>query len=175
MLIRDSDKKIIGEMRPLVPNDLDEMVIIEEIAAARNFYIGCFLTQTTSDVESTKAFLREYLTSDSKFLFLIFEIDSDREPKRFFGHIGYEHLSGQSTEIVSVMKIPSNRLTMKMEWPLRILLKHLRRNKSDSRICLRVLKTNEKAISLYKKCGFSTSIDEKFSRHTEMILTSLNY
>jgi hypothetical protein len=161
----------IGELRPLSHKDLECEELLAILAFSRNSYTGSFFTDSMSDANTTRNFLQDCLRSDTKFLFLIYVYDKASSDSRFYGHLGYEIINDQEIEIINVMKVPNIDSDFKMHQPLGALLSYLETYFPKSQLFLKVLKSNDRAISMYFMCGFKTSTQESTNRVMKMILS----
>ncbi len=160
MIIRiiDQDQNQIGFLREIDQRDLDDISLLKLLADSRNTYNAHFFTKSESTIETTREFLRTFIATKSKFLYFIFTFDEFSKLPTFQGHLGYEKINANKIEVINVMKIPNSN--QPMEIALNTLLLFLRESEKSQCIFLRVLKNNNRAISLYKRCGFIETFNE---------------
>lgn len=156
--LKDGEQDQIGFLRKIDQQDLENTSLLNLLADNRNIYNSHFFTQSKSTVETTREFLKSFIDSNSKFLYLIFVFEKDSDLPTLYGHLGYEIIDLENIEVINVMKISGRKLPM--EIPLNHLVTFLKDMRDSQRIFLRVLNNNGRAISLYKKCGFVEVFDE---------------
>lgn len=160
----------IGVLRPLSHEDLENQELLEILAMSRNSYRGSFFTDTVSDVNTTRNFLLDCLSSRTRFIFLIYVYKAAFNISNFYGHLGYEIINNQRIELINVMRVPHIESEVKMQQPLSALLFHLRKNFPNSQLFLKVLKSNERAIAMYSRCGFKMFDQESTDNVITMIM-----
>jgi hypothetical protein len=161
---------VIGELRLLQLEDLENRELLELLAVSRNHYKGSFLTTSISDANTTKKFLLDILESRTKFIFLIYIFRTSSKDAYLYGHLGYEIIDNHRVEVINVMKIPDRNSNVQMLQPLSTLISFLQRTFSESQIFLKVLTSNIRAMTLYSSCGFKVSIKESTDEVSVMIL-----
>ena len=168
--IKSPTSDAIGELRPVQLEDIENGKLLELLAMSRNHYKGSFLTSSTSDANTTKKFLEDILKSKSKFIFLIYIYKTSAKDAYVFGHLGYEIIDNYRVEVTNVMRLPEIDSNVRMLQPLNTLISHLLGAFPESQIFVKVLRSNERAISLYSLCGFKVSIKESTDKVFVMIL-----
>lgn len=163
--LKDGEQDQIGFLRKIDQQDLENTSLLNLLADNRNIYNSYFFTQSKSTMESTRDFLKSFIHSKTKFLYLIFVFENDSDVPTIQGHLGYEIKDLENIEVINVMKLSGRKLPM--EIPLNQLVTFLKDNGNIQRIFLRVLRDNGRAISLYKKCGFV----EVFNEIDELCMT----
>lgn len=168
--IKGPTSNTIGELRPLQLEDIENRKLLELLAISRNHYKGSFLTSSMSDANTTKKFLENILKSKNKFIFLIYIYKTSTKDAYVYGHLGYEIIDSYRVEVTNIMRVPDIDSNVQMLQPLSTLISHLQGAFPGSQIFLRVLKSNERAMSLYSLCGFKASIKESTDEVSVMIL-----
>lgn len=167
----DSISGVSGELRPLTQKDLECEALLEILAFSRNTYRGSFFTDSMSDLNTTRNFLQESLKSKNRFLFLVFVFTKASNDSDLYGHVGYEVMEDNRIEIINVMRVPNINSKLKMHQPLEALLLYLTNHFPKSQLFLKVLSSNDRAISMYSKCGFRASTEESANQRRITIMT----
>lgn len=161
---------VIGELRPIQLVDLENRELLKLLAVSRNHYKGSFFTTSISDPNTTKKFLLDILESKTKFIFFIYIYRTSTNDAYLYGHLGYEIVDNHRVEVTNVMRLPNINSNVQMLQPLSTLISHLRSTFSESQIYLKVLTSNNRAITLYTSCGFKVSVEESTDEVSVMIL-----
>lgn len=154
-----TDEAQVGWIVPFTSCDLNEYSRINLLVSWRNQNRESFISCDEVDFESTtKWFRTQVLENTNRQLFWILSTD-----KVHIGHIGilYDE-EGERFELDSVLKgIDSDGGIMWLA--LRYLEKLMHEKFSASRLYLRVLESNQKAINFYRRNGYEESQNTEIS------------
>ena len=149
----------VGALAPFSTRHLQDEKIIELLADWRSSNQYAYPTQFEVTLEGTSRWLESaVLNNTNRILFLI--LNDSLMP---VGHIGVLNTSedGLNLEVDNVLRGVKNSTPGLLSFSMHALEKWIERELSIDNIYLRVLDSNEHAISFYKKLGYETVSTEE--------------
>jgi perosamine synthetase len=165
---RPSSRETIGWITPVTRADLWKSGLISDFSMWRGENQCDDSTRFNVSEEGTKRWLDSVLSSSSRLLFTLTDSDNKR-----VGHLGLSwNFETDQLEVDSVLrgeKVKSGFMTKAMEW----LEDYSYKEFNTQSLSLRVLESNSRAVSFYKRLGYEVDSVLNLSSVSEGEFTTL--
>lgn len=154
IVIYDKDDKISAFLVPICKETITNNVEIELLAKWRKENSFAFPTQFPVSLRGTKEWVKNSLVGDKTRI--LFFIKTNTKDKILIGHMGLHSFNfrDNTCEIDNVVRGVKDYFPGIMTLSLIALLNWTKKKLNPKHIYLKVFSDNNKAIRLYKRCGF---------------------